>query len=849
MKRKGWLLLGCAMAVSFAVTQGVSAADSVELLPARFILAGPEARQTLVVERVRGATYRGQLTQGIVLESSDAQIVRIEDGRAIPVGNGTATISVSLEDQVATAEVVVVDQDIPHVWSFRNHVQSVLSKVGCNSGACHGAAAGKNGFKLSLRGYDPQFDFRSITRQSRGRRIVPSDPGRSLFLTKPTGAVPHKGGVRLELGSREFRALAEWLASGHRPPEPGDPRLERLEILPGNAVLSPEQTQQFIVQAHFTNGHTEDVTRWARYTSTNLSVAEVDNFGAVKVTGSGEGAVVAWYLAKNSIASVTVPHEPVVARDVFTLAERSNFIDDLVLDKLDSLNLPPSAKSSDGEFLRRVYLDTIGVLPPVAKVRVFLADTSPDKRAKVVDFLLARPEFVDYWAYRWSDLLLVSSASLPPQAVDAYYKWVRKQVEENTPWDQFARDVVTARGSSLENGEANFYALHQDPLGMAETVSMAFLGMSINCARCHDHPLEKWTNDDYYGMANLFARVRGKGWSIGNGDGARTVFVTSEGELIQPRTGRPQPPRPLDGEPVSFESTGDRREHVARWLTSTENPYFTRAIVNRVWANFLGVGIVESVDDLRLTNPPSNAALMDALASYLAESGYDLKRLMRVILTSQTYQRSSQALPGNAADQRNYASYYPRRLKAEVLLDAVSRVTGAPTEFKDYPKGTRALQLRDTSIASYFLQTFGRPERVLTCECERSDEPSMVQVLHIVNGDTLNGKLRTKGNEIDRLLADKTPDADVIDQLYLAALSRFPMPDEQQELLMVLQETAAQQESFLAQIKAAYQENLSRKPTGEEQAKIDELAEREKRRTLEDLYWSVLSSKEFLFQH
>jgi hypothetical protein len=671
---------------------------------------------------------------------------------------------------------------------------------------------------LSLRGYDPQYDYFAITRQSNGRRVVPSDPGRSLILTKPTGAVPHQGGVRFDVSSKEYRVLAEWIAAGYPEPKDDDRRIRRLEILPHNVILKPGAQQQVVVLAHFSDSRIEDVTRWAKYTSTNLTVAKVDDLGKVDVMGNGVGSIVAWYLAQNVVAEVTVPYEKELPAEVFAGAERVNFIDDLVLKKLQQLRIPPSERSNDGEFLRRVYLDTIGMLPTIDEARAFLADTTPDKRVKVIDALLARPEFVDYWTYKWSDLLLINGERLRPKALEAYYGWVRKNVEANTPWDKLVREIVTSKGSTIENGAVNFYSLHEDPLEMSETVSMAFLGMSINCARCHDHPLEKWTNDDYYGMANMFSRVRGKGWGgeRSNGDGNRSIFTVAEGELIQPRTGRAQPPRPLEGKPVAFESTEDRRIALADWLTNPQNPYFTRSIANRIWANFLGVGIVEKVDDMRLTNPPSNEELLAALAQHLVDNRYDLKTLMRTILVSGTYQRSSQIRPGNEADERLYARYYPRRLPAEKMLDALSQVTGTPTKFEGYADGTRALQLRDSKVVSYFLQTFGRPDRAITCDCERSNEPSMTQVLHIMNGDTINSKLENDKSRPAQLASTADMSADrMIEEAYLAALTRFPTDEEKSKMLQILGDA-----------------------TGPE-----------RRLLIEDLYWSILSSKEFLFNH
>jgi len=852
------LLAGlCLPASADAAAITANNGDSLAILPRSIVLRGPKARQALVVERREEGHFAGQVTQGVVLESSDPKVVRISNSVAIPVADGKAVLRARWQGRTASVEAVVEHQKSDARWSFRNHVQSVLTKAGCNSGACHGAVAGKNGFKLSLRGYDPEADFLMITRQSRGRRVVPSDPGRSLILMKPTGALPHKGGLRFAVDSREYRVLAEWIAAGTAAPSPGDPRIEHLEVLPENAVLKKGADQQMLVRAIFSDGHTEDVTTWAKFTSTNQTVCQVDDVGKVKVTGNGEGSIVAWYLSKNVVASVTVPFENRLRAETFDKADRRNFIDEHILDKLRHLNVPPSPACSDGEFLRRASLDTIGVLPTADEARAFLADRSPQKRDRLIDRLLNRPEFVDCWSYKWSDLLLVSSARLRPKAVESFSKWIRTRVAENEPWDRFVRELVTARGSTLENGAANFFALHEDPQDMAETVSMAFLGMSINCARCHDHPLEKWTNDDYYGMANLFARVRGKG---SEGDGNRVIFVADNGELIQPRTGRPQLPRPLDGKAAAFDSTVDRRRALADWLTDPKNPYFSRAIVNRIWSNFMGPGLVEAVDDMRLTNPASNPALLAALADDLVHSGYDLKSLMRRILTSAAYQRSSAVLPGNEGDERFYSRFYARRLKAEVLLDAVSQVTESPTPFKGRPLGTRALQLADSDTDSYFLNVFGRPERLITCECERSNEPSMSQVLHITNGDTLNGKIEAKNNRIERLLRAGADDRAIVEDLYLAALTRMPAPEEEGRLSAALADVeTGDRQPPLVSLQKGISEALALKDVArrkEALARLDaamreipDKAAAARRKVIEDLYWSVLSSKEFLFDH
>ncbi|MEW6304363.1 MAG: DUF1553 domain-containing protein [Verrucomicrobiota bacterium] len=812
------------LTIIFLFTLSLSAAEKLSILPGDFTLKGPTTRQQLVIERLDGKDPVGQLAGEAIFLSSNTNVVRLERNVALPVGNGKATIRGIQGRLNASVKVTVTGMEQPVDWSFRNHVQPVLAKFGCSSGACHGAAAGQNGFKVSLRGYDDEGDYLALTRHALGRRITPAEPAMSLLLLKPTGFVPHKGAKKFDTNSLEYRVLVDWIAAGVPGPKKEDPRVERVEIIPPHVTVKPGDSQQFLVRAHFTDGHIEDVTHWAKYTSANESVSTIDESGKVQVMGFGEGAITAWYLSRLAIATVTAPYTNNVPKTIFTKAPKRNFIDDMVLAKLRSLNLPPSPRCTDEEFIRRAYLDTIGVLPTAKEVEEFLADPSSGKRDILIESLFTRPEFVDYWTYKWSDLLLVSSKNLKPAAMWSYYHWIRDNVAANTPWDEFVRRIVTAQGSTFENGAGNFFVLHDDPRIMAETTTQAFLGMSINCAKCHNHPMEKWTNDQYYQMANLFARVRAKN---GNGDGERIIFAAVNGDVVQPLRGKPQPPAPLDGTTLPIESPEDRRDHLADWLVSPSNPYFSRSIANRVWANFMGVGLVESVDDLRVTNPASNEELLSALGKYLAQQNFDLRDLMRLILQSETYQRSSVATPENAADTRFYSRYYPRRLMAEVLLDSISQVTGVPTEFytdlrnanrgrgDKYPVGFRALQLPDSMIESYFLRSFGRANREQTCECERTEEPSMAQVLHLANGDTINKKLAAKDNAISRLLDAKSPPEKIIDHAYLSALARHPTPAEKEKILQVLATT---------------------KPEDHRQA-------------YEDIYWALLSSKEFLFNH
>ena len=798
------------------------AADSLLLVPAQISLTGPEARQSLLVEKSDGTHFTGQLTNSITFTTSDPKIARLDGATVIPVANGSATIRASVNGQTLSAPVTVTRMDAPFAWSFRNHIQPVLTKSGCNAGACHGAAAGQNGFRVSLRGYDDDGDHTILTRGAMNRRITLADPARSLLLLKSTATIPHKGGERFKTGSFEYRVLAEWIAAGAPGPRPDDARISRLEVLPPAALLQPGATQQLSVRATFSDGHVEDVTRWAKFNAVNTSVASVDESGRVTVSGHGETTVSAWYLSQLAITTIASPYAKPVPAALFTSSPRRNFIDDLVLEKLRELNLPPSPRSTDSEFLRRAFLDTIGVPPTADETRAFLADRSAGKRDALIEGLLARPEFIDYWSYRWSDLLLVNSDKLPPTAMWAYYNWIRKNVAANTPWDRFVRDLVTATGSTLDHGAGNFYILHDEPTKMAETVSVAFLGFSINCAKCHNHPLEKWTNDEYFGFANLFARTRSK---RGVAPDEQIIFSATEGDLVQPLTGRPQAPKPLDAAPISLSAKEDRRAPLAAWLTSPKNEQFSKTIVNRVWANFFGLGLVESVDDIRVANPASNEKLFTATAAHLVKNQFDLKALMRTILQSETYQRSSLALPENQADTRYLARFYPRRLKAEVLLDAFSAATAVPTTFRIdarnanrglgrmYPEGFRALQLPDSNVASYFLKSFGRPERLATCECERTSEPSMAQALHLANGDTLNDKLAKKGNRLDQLLAKKMSAEDLLEETYLLTLNRPPTLAEKTKLTQTLA-TAA-----------------------------------DRRPALEDLFWSLLSSREFLFNH
>lgn len=704
---------------------------------------------------------------------------------------------------------LAVVEAAPDSPSFRNDVLPVLSKAGCNSGPCHGALAGKNGFRLSLRGYDPVTDYFSLTREALGRRLVKMAPARSLILLKPTLTLPHGGGKRFDVDSPEYRVIADWIAAGAPAPKPGDPVIEHIEVDPDKIVLhTPGDTVRISVRARFSDGSVRDVTRQTKFSSTNEGVVEVGDRGLVTAKGHGEGAVSVWYSSKVAFSRVTVPHERQLGPEVFGRAPRNNWVDDLVLAKLSELRIPPSPLCDDSTFIRRVYLDTLGVLPSRQDLSRFLGDTRGDRRARLIDSVLDRPEYVDYWAYKWSDLLLVSSRKLEKAAMWSYYAWIRNGVAENRPWDRFIEELVTATGSNLENGAVNYWLIHQQPQEITENLSQAFLGISLTCARCHNHPLEKWTQDQYYGMANLVSRVRLKN---GQAAGEVTLVPRPVGEVSHPRLGRPMPPQPLDGESLALDDPADRRRHLARWLVGSE--HFSRSLVNRVWAHFFGRGVVDPEDDLRATNPASNEALLSALTRDFMDNGHDVKRLIRTILNSATYQLSSTGVPANRNDEEYFSHHRSRRLPAEVVLDTMSQVTEVPEEFTGYPLGTRALQLPETQVESYFLDSFGRPPRLTSGADERKGDANVAQVLHLINGGTLNRKLRAEGGAVDRLLELELPAPELVERVYESALSRRPSRPEVARLVSALDLEQASREG------------------------------------VEDLFWAVLTSKEFLFTH
>jgi hypothetical protein len=718
--------------------------------------------------------------------------------------------------------------------SFVNDVEPIFTRLGCNQGACHGKSAGQNGFRLSLRGYAPEWDYFWLTREFGSRRVNVAVPEASLILRKPLGQVPHEGGKLFSEKSREFQVLFDWIRAGAPGPAKSEPTVARLVIEPGSRVLKVGAELQLAVKATYTNGQVRDVTWLTQFVSNDASVAVVDPAGLVRVVRPGETSVRATFMGQVAVVVVTAPYH--LATQEAWYAQRSNFIDDHVFKKLHDLHIEPSGPADDAMFLRRVYLDTIGLLPSPGEVKAFLADTRADKRARLIDLLLERPEFIDFWTLQLADLLQNRKESdhdvRGAKGVRLFYDWLRKQVAQNRPWNELAHDVLTAKGSTTDNPAVGYYIVtvgeqrNAEQSSVVASVAQTFLGTRIGCAQCHNHPLEKYTQDDYYHFAGYFSRVR---LQRKDPKMAPTVLEVSTPDpkqkkspvgVVQPRTGKFLAPQALDRSVSAVTPDDDPREILARWMTDPGNEHFSGAMVNRLWAHFMGVGLVEPVDDLRSSNPPTNPPLWKALIEEFVGHKFDRKHLMRVILNSRAYQLSSSTNNSNAADHRFYSHYYVRRLPAEVLLDCISRSTGVPDKFPGYPVGIRAVQVPDPSLKSHFMTLFGRSERITACACERTGDVTLPQLLHLLGGDTVLGKIdRIKAPEgrLAALLSTKQRDRDVMEELVLATLTRLPRAEEVAVFERTLQETLA---------------------AGDSRADF-----------YRDLFWALLNSNEFTFNH
>ncbi|QEL15178.1 DUF1549 and DUF1553 domain-containing protein [Limnoglobus roseus] len=689
--------------------------------------------------------------------------------------------------------------------SFAHDVSAVLSRAGCNMGACHGNLNGKGGLKLSLRGEDPAFDFAALTRGAMGRRVDTASPGESLLLKKAVGSVPHEGGVRFPPASEEYAILRKWVAAGCPTDTDTAAKLAKLIVTPTQQILRGSQTSfQFSATAHFADGSTRDVTTLVAIETTTLGVVKVLPSGEVQKEQDGETVILVRYLGQQVPVRVAfIPDSPVP--DVSVL-KSNNRIDALVAKQLLELRIPPSGLCADEVFIRRASLDACGTLPTADAVRKFLADKSPNKREKLIDALLARPEFAEYWAMKWSDLLRNEEKSLDKKGVQVYHRWIKDWFAADRPLNEFAREILSARGSTYENPPTNFYRAVRDPQARAEAVAQVFLGVRVSCAKCHNHPFDRWTQDDYHRFAAFFPRVQYRLLNNSRKDdldkhefiGEQVVFTARSGETTLPRTGGVAVPKTL-GDDRSPKDDDDRLGMLAEWIAAPDNPFFAKAQANRVWFHLLGRGLVEPDDDFKVANPPSNAELLDHLAAAFKAGGFRLKPFVKTILLSRTYQLSSSTNDRNSTDSTHFSHALIQPLEAEQLLDGVSRVFGVNPQFAGYPSGMRAgavpaMSQAGTggrrgaaSMSERFLRVFGKPERLLTCDCERSEEAGLLQAFQMINGEQINAMLRRDDNRIGKLLDQKLTDEEVLDELYLAALSRFPTELEKSKLLDYVQ--------------------------------------------------------------
>ncbi len=789
--------------------EGVAALAKVEVFPGEVQLTTARDRQSLVVQ----ATYADGITRDVTARATitpaDPAPVRVDRATVYPVADGETTLAVAFEGRTIPVAVKVARAAERPPLSFRLDVMPVFMKAGCNTGSCHGAARGKDGFRLSLFGFDPDGDHFRLTREMVGRRVNLAVPDDSTLLEKSIGAVPHTGGKRMEKGDELYSTLRGWVDAG----VPVDdvarlPKVVGVELYPRKAVLDGEkETQQMTVRARYSDGTDRDVTSLTVFLTNNETSAAITPGGLVTAGARGEAFVMARFETQTVGSQVLVLPKGLKFDD--PAEPEANTIDGLVAAKLRKLRIGPSELCTDEVFVRRAYLDVIGLPPTVDEYGRFMDTAGPDKRAKLVDELLGRKEFSELWVNKWAEILQVkSSTQVSYKAMFLYYNWLVERLGKDTPMDEMVRDLLGASGGTFKSPSTNFYQATNMTLEMTENVAQVFMGMRIQCAQCHNHPFDRWTQDDYYGFAAFFAQV---GRKQAEDQRETIIFNSGGGEVSHPVGNRRMAPKFLGG-PAPEVKGKDRRVVLAKWLASPENPWFATSFANRVWAHFFGIGIVEPVDDFRVSNPPTNPELLEELGRRFTDSRYDLKGLVRDICNSRAYQRSTRRNPSNEADERNFAHANLRRIKAENLLDAISLVTDTKDKFKGLPLGARATQIADGSTSTYFLTTFGRATRETVCSCEVKMEPTLSQALHLLNGDTVNGKIG-QGGVIKRLIATRKFPEERVVELYLRSLSRMPTRAELDKLLPAFAEGA-----------------------NPEQA-------------LGDLFWALLNSREFLFNH
>jgi hypothetical protein len=751
--------------------------------PKEVKLVGPRDEQRLIVLGVWADGREWDLTRSATATSANTKIATAEKGIVRPVADGSTALTVEANGAKVSVPVSVAKAaaDIP--VNFATEIEPILTKAGCNSGGCHGAQHGRGGFKLSLFGFDPAFDYLQIVQSNEGRRIVPNDPERSILIAKPALVMEHGGGEKLKHNGRDYTRIRQWLEDGAPAPNAKtDAEVTKLEVFPAHRIMTPGEQQQLSIIATWSDGRREDVTSTAQFDALNDSVAAVTPAGLITAKDAGETHVMIRFGGQAEVAQVTLPFAKL---EKFPDVPANNFIDQKLIAKWKDLGLTPSPLCSDDEFIRRLYLDAIGTLPAPDEIRAFLDSKDPKKREQAIEKVLERPEFIDWWALKWGDLLRINRTQLQEKGMWSFHNWVRGQVRDNVAIDAFVRDIVTAEGSTFIDGPANFFQIGRGFEEWSETTTQLFLGVRIGCAKCHHHPFEKWSQDDYYGMAAFFTRIGTKNSQEFGIFGRETViFIRNAGEATHPRKRTVVKPMPLDGDTkVSWDDEFDRRKKLADWLTAPSNKMFARNIANRFWGYTMGRGLVEPLDDMRATNPASNPELLDALADELVKSKFDQKKLLKTIFSSRAYQLSHLSAPGNKIDTANihFTRYTVKRLTAEQLADAVDFATGTREKYTGLPLGTKAIQLPDSEVKSYLMDTFGRPPRQVLCECERTTKPNIAQAMHLLNGEFLNKKISDKSGRVEKLLETKASVSKAVEELYLATWSRRPTPDEQKK--------------------------------------------------------------------
>jgi hypothetical protein len=818
-KRTAWPL---AVALCLLASRGPSAAAEAPTEP---IVVGSPARIEVfptgvkidAARRTMHLIVSGYYADGSVqdlsgvaeIKSQDEKIARADKAVVLPVGNGSTTVSLKVGGHELTVPVEVANQEVPAKVSFNYGTLAVLSKQGCNSGACHGSPSGKGGFRMSLRAYDSALDIETLVREAFNRRTNLYEPESSLLLRKPLMEVAHGGGRRLKKSDVGYEMLRDWIGQGCQVDAADAPTCVKLEIYPRERILKrPAHTQQLVALAHFSDGSVRDVTPLAVFSSSDETVATVDGTGLAVGQDRGEAAILVRFLDKLETASLMFLKE--IPGFHWNSPPENNFVDHHAFQKLEQLQILPSELCTDEEFVRRVYLDVIGILPTPGETATFLTDADSQKRSKLIDALLVRPEYAEFWALKWGDLLRIRNVKVSNGGVHKFNHWVIAAFRDNMPYDQFARQLLTSEGSTYVNPPANYFRTATETNDCTETTSQLFLGIRIQCAKCHNHPFERWSQDNYYGIGAFFNRVQRK---PGINPEEQVIWVARAGEVTQPRTGKQmQPWLPLTGA-ADLSGEDDRRTAFVDWLVRPENPFFAKVEVNRIWGQLLGRGIVEPVDDFRDSNPPSSAALLAALADDFSKNGYDRKRVMRTILNSRTYQLSSRKNEFNVSDMKYFSHANTRLLAAEQLLDAICQVTSVSEKFSGLPAGTRATQLPSPDVDSDFLKVFGQPARETACACERSTDSNLSQALQMINGPLVHSKVRDEKNRLRVLAAAGKSNEDIIGELYLSALCRKPSEPEM----------------------AAATKH------------IDHAGDR--MRGLEDVCWALLNANEFLFQH